>query len=41
MFTFRPIALAGKKIENRHRIKGTIASGLYEIFSSYAENNKK
>ena len=40
MFSFRPIALAGKKIENKHKIKGAIASVLYEILSSFAKNNK-
>lgn len=31
MFSFTPIALAGNKIENKHKIKGTTASVLYEI----------
>ena len=41
MFSSRPIALAGKKIENKHKIKRTIASAWYEILSNFAENNKQ
>lgn len=41
MFIFRLIVFVGKKIENRYRIKGIIVLGLYEIFLSYVENNKK
>lgn len=40
MFSFRSIALAGKKIKNKHKIKGTIAPALYEVLSSLAEKNK-